>query len=148
MIEIKVADEMDNAALAKIYYDIRLKEFVWEKEVCMDDFKKSTEGERILAGLVDGAIAGFISVWEPDLFVHNLFVCKQYRRTGLGAALIAEANRKYGSPLSLKCMKDNKNALTFYEKNGWKIRESGMCEAGEYYFMVQDAVENRKKQQL
>ena len=50
MIEIKVADEMDNAALAKIYYDIRLKEFVWEKEVCMDDFKKSTEGERILAG--------------------------------------------------------------------------------------------------
>lgn len=118
MIEIKVADEMDNAALAKIYYDIRLKEFVWEKEVCMDDFKKSTEGERILAGLVDGAIAGFISVWEPDLFVHNLFVCKQYRRTGLGAALIAEANRKYGSPLSLKCMKDNKNALTFYEKNG------------------------------
>ena len=63
MIEIKVADEMDNAALAKIYYDIRLKEFVWEKEVCMDDFKKSTEGERILAGLVDGAIAGFISVW-------------------------------------------------------------------------------------
>ena len=33
MIEIKVADEMDNAALAKIYYDIRLKEFVWEKEV-------------------------------------------------------------------------------------------------------------------
>ena len=57
MIEIKVADEMDNAALAKIYYDIRLKEFVWEKEVCMDDFKKSTEGERILAGLVDGATA-------------------------------------------------------------------------------------------
>ena len=37
MIEIKVADEMDNAALAKIYYDIRLKEFVWEKEVCMDE---------------------------------------------------------------------------------------------------------------
>ena len=32
MIEIKVADEMDNAALAKIYYDIRLKEFAWEKE--------------------------------------------------------------------------------------------------------------------
>ena len=27
-------------------------------------------------------------------------------------------------------MKDNKNALTFYEKNGWKIRESGMCEEG------------------
>lgn len=32
MIEIKVADEMDNAALAKIYYDIRLKEFVWKKK--------------------------------------------------------------------------------------------------------------------
>ena len=143
MIEIKDADKKDDAALAKIYYDIRLKEFSWEKEVCMDDFKKNTENEKILVGLVDGAIAGFISVWEPDLFVHNLFVLRQYRRTGLGAALIAEANRKYGRPLSLKCMKDNKNALTFYEKNGWRIWKSGMCEEGEYYFMTQNVVEKR-----
>ena len=141
MIEIKDVDEKDYAALEKLYYNIRRKEFAWEKEVCLDDFKKHTAGEKILVGFIDGAIAGFVSVWEPDLFIHNLFVLKAYRRTGLGAVLLAEANRKYGGPLSLKCMKENKNALAFYEKNGWQIRESGMCEEGEYYFMRQNVVE-------
>ena len=111
MIEINDVDKKDYAVLEKIYYEIRMNEFAWEKEVCLDDFKKHTEGEKILVGFIDGA------------------------------ALIAEANRKYGGPLSLKCMKDNKNALAFYEKNGWQIRDSGMCEEGEYYFMRQNVVE-------
>lgn len=33
MIEIKDVDEKDYAALEKLYYDIRQKEFTWEKEV-------------------------------------------------------------------------------------------------------------------
>ena len=85
--------------------------------------------------MVDGTPAGFISIWEESNFIHNLFLSKPYRKLGLGKALIQKAIAVFGTPLTLKCVKENQNALQFYLANGWKIEKEEMGPEGPYYLM-------------
>jgi GNAT superfamily N-acetyltransferase len=84
---------------------------------------------------VQGETAGFLSVWEPDRFIHNLFVDKKYRRAGIGRQLIRWALLEYGTPLSLKCAAANTAALEFYQNSGWQTDGEGRGEEGLYYLL-------------
>ena len=121
---IQTPAPQDLPVLAEMYYCIRKNEFHWETVIDVDDFYRDTKGEAILEAVVDGRIAGFISVWTETNFAHCLYIVAPYRRRGIGNKLIREAVRQFGAPLTLKCMKENTNALLFYEKNGWALEET------------------------
>ena len=102
----------DQEALAALFYQIQREEFPW--------------------------VDGFCSVWEPDSFVHNLFVAKGCRRAGVGSALLERAAQEFPLPLALKCVAENRSALGFYLSHGWKIQQEGYSPDGPYYWMAFD----------
>lgn len=104
----------------------------------LQDFERATEGERIFVAELDGVLAGFCSVWEPDSFVHNLFVAKSCRRAGVGGALLEKAAQEFPLPLTLKCVAENRSALKYYLSHGWKIQQEGYSQDGTYYLMAFD----------
>ncbi len=139
-IIIRKDKKEDHNILREIFYDIRKSEFDWcdENKISMEDFDISTMGEEIFVAEVKDIIVGFASVWEEDNFVHNLFVKKEYRKLGVGKLLLDEVKRKFGTPLTLKCVKENENAVSFYNKNGWIILNENIDKEGSYYLMSLD----------
>ena len=136
-VKIRIYNEGDCKQLEDIFYTVRREEFFWvdREKLSPLDFQGTTEGEQIFVAEEDGKAVGFISVWVPDKFIHNLFVSQMFRKQGIGRALIERAMEEFGTPLSLKCMKENESALKFYRADGWKIKEEGMCEEGKYYLL-------------
>lgn len=128
----------EEETLSKIYYDILHDEFAWVNngEISLESFKKSTDGEAVYVAYIDQRAVGFVSVWEPDHFIHNLFVSKQYRRLGAGKKLLEKVIEMYEKPVSLKCVKENENAVRFYLNNGWKISKEETGPEGAYYLML------------
>ena len=102
------------------------------------DFETVTEGEKIFAAYIENQIVGFVTFWEPDQFIHILFVDPKFRSRHVGTQLIQTLSSHYGYPLSLKCLSSNTNALQFYLHTGWKSKETGTSDDGEYYLMQLD----------
>ena len=130
----------DYDKLREIYCKIRSEEFAWVYNVLPSDFDNSTQGEIIFTALIDGKIAGFISIWEEDKFIHNLFVSKEYRKHGIGKALINQTLLTFGTPLTLKCVKENQNSVNFYLTNGWQIESEEIGTEGAYYLMSYNCI--------
>ncbi|MBR4106930.1 MAG: N-acetyltransferase [Alphaproteobacteria bacterium] len=64
-------------------------------------------------------IKGFISAID-DRYVGALFVAKKYQNQRIGSKLLGYLKNIYPE-LSLKVFAKNKDALRFYQKNGFKI---------------------------
>lgn len=139
-LTIRQYRKADQEALAALFYQIQREEFPWVDgdTLSLQDFERATEGERIFVAELDGALAGFCSVWEPDSFVHNLFVAKGCRRAGVGSALLERAAQEFPLPLTLKCVAENRPALKYYLSHGWKIQQEGYSQDGPYYLMAFD----------
>lgn len=104
----------------------------------LEDFDRDTVGEYILLAEDDFHILGFTSLYLPDNFIHNLFVHPDFSGKGVGVQLVNSAVEKMNKPVRLKCVSENRKALSFYENNGWKkVVEEG--KPGEkYWVMVYD----------
>lgn len=137
-IEIRKQQSSDIDSLRKIFYDIRNDEFEWveKNSISLVDYDKSTLDEYVLVATVSEKVVGFISIWEPDNFIHNLFVSKEFRKHGIGDKLITEAINIFAKPMTLKCVKNNYNAVKFYLSHGWVIKSEEFGAEGPYYVMV------------
>ena len=135
-INIEGAKNSDYEILRRIFYRERLENFYWMKkeEINLDDFDKSTKDELIYIAKIGGNIAGFISIYEKDKFIHNLFVDSDFKRKNVGKTLLDFTISKIGLPLSLKCVKKNENALKFYLALGWEIQKE--VSEDEPYFLM------------
>lgn len=76
-------------------------------------FAAMLEGEEVHLAVSEETIAGFVSVWVPDRFIHHLYVSAQYQSHGVGSALLQACEAMYGRPLSLKCDVRNHRAQRF-----------------------------------
>ena len=134
---IKEYSYSEKKKLSQMFYQIQSEEFSWvdKSTLSLDSFEKSTDGEIIYVALINDEIVGFISVWEHDSFIHNLFVVKRYRSLGVGKRLLEKAITIFKKPLTLKCVKKNLNATQFYLHNGWKIENEQTSSDGAYYLM-------------
>lgn len=143
-ISIRKAKSEEYDALKEIYLKTRQENFKWVEydSLKLEDFDTSTEGELILVAMIDKAIAGFISIWEEDKFIHNLFISSTFKRQGIGRELINEAIKAVGLPLTLKCVKANTNALNFYLSQGWTIEEESTGDE-PYYLMKYEGTKDR-----
>ena len=132
--EIFDFDERDRPELRKLYFAVKTETFKWlgVSEKSMDTFDQDTKGEEILVIKNGEEIAGFISVWLPDNFIHHLYVLKQYQRMGLGNRLVKAVRARLKGPLSLKCIAENTSAVRFYELTGWKVKSRGNSDHGMY----------------
>lgn len=89
-----------------------------------DTFLSETKGELTLVAVHDGQIYGFISVWEVEWFIHHLFVDPAAQGRGVGSALLASiAGVAKGSPVHLKCLTKNVQALAFYASAGFEVTD-------------------------
>ncbi|EIA3186963.1 GNAT family N-acetyltransferase [Vibrio parahaemolyticus] len=123
-------------AVKKLYRDSRLATFTWHDSVLFElsDFERDTEGEDIWVASKSNEILGFISIWEPDNFIHHLFVSPRNLRSGVGLKLLDFAKQRY-SNLSLKCLTKNSNAIGFYRSQGFTIVETVDDGAESYHLM-------------
>ncbi|WDF56535.1 GNAT family N-acetyltransferase [Mucilaginibacter sp. KACC 22063] len=136
-ILIRKFRKTDIEELRNLYLSVRKDTFSWmdTDAFTIADFVKDTRDEDIWVAEIEGAIAGFISVWLPDSFVHHLYIYKQYQGKGIGRALLKEAESNTAAPLTLKCLAKNVDAFEFYIKLGWYIEAKEADEAGDYYLM-------------
>lgn len=119
---IRKATEKDTEILEILFQITRQNTFKLSspQNFKIGDYKKSVEGEEVWVAEVDGNIAGFISLWIQDNFIHNLFVHPDYQGCGIGAQLLQKAEGHLSPPMELKVTTDNIKAFKFYEKHGWK----------------------------
>lgn len=90
-------------------------------------FRGATQGEALLVARTGDTLAGFAAVWEPDRFIHHLYVAPEAQRRGVGRALVDACAQHFGRPLSLKCLTANHDARRFYRATGWR---EGQCHTG------------------
>ena len=132
----KFRDE-DLADIFEIYLSNReLAAFASKPVTDIDSFKELLLDEEITLCEVQGTIAGFISVYPQQSFVHHLYVHADFQRRGIGRTLVDSIRNKYEKPLSLKCECCNTEALSFYRKMGWKFFNSGSENDGTEYILL------------
>ncbi|MBK6980686.1 MAG: GNAT family N-acetyltransferase [Betaproteobacteria bacterium] len=121
-------------ALEAIYRDSRT-EATWLPSEARDesDFARDTKGEvlHVAVGKDDEPV-GFVSVWEPDAFIHHLYVRSGSRQRGIGKVLLNTLRARLPMPWRLKCLRANDGALAFYFSQGWREVSSGVGEDGPF----------------
>ena len=85
-----------------------------------DEFGDLVAGEFLWVAAAGPTVVGFLSLARADAFVHFLHVAAAWRRQGIGRLLLAAARAETGRPLELKCLVDNRRALAFYRRLGWR----------------------------
>ena len=134
-IQIRKALPADTANLSQLFLDSRRRAFHWNdaERYQLNDFQEQTKGEVILLAVDDDQrILGFISVLEPDRFIHHLFVSPDYQRSEIGTLLLRSLKSWLPQPYRLKCLAANQRGCAFYTKNGWREVERGTSEDGEF----------------
>lgn len=139
---IRPAEREDRTALSDIYLHVRRSTFTWVDpgQFHEQDFAAHTRGERVfVCEDVHVGIAGFLALWEPDDFIHMLYIRPRFQGQGAGTALLRSLP---GWPLRsyrLKCLVKNRNAMGFYQAHGFKVTGNGSSPEGDYLDMQLDA---------
>ena len=129
--------DADRPALRALFLQARRATFHWRAadDFQPGDFDEQTRGERVLVAEDEaGAVTGFVSVWEPDSFVHHLYVAPDRQRQGIGQALLRAAGWPQVA-LRLKCLTRNESALAFYRAHGFVETDAGLAEDGDYLLL-------------
>lgn len=132
-LKIRPVVEKDLPGLVNIFNAARRSAGCFrEEDVSIENFRKQTEGEAIVVAEGEEGILGFASVWEPENFIHHLYVSPEFQGQGIGSYLIRACIGKFGLPISLKCNRCNQKAQAFYRRNGWKANKEGVGEFGPW----------------
>lgn len=99
------------------------------RKIDAEVFASETEGERTFVAVLVEGVAGFVSLYPPQGFIHHLYVDPEFQRRGIGQALLAAAVVDVGGRASLKCQLKNRRALAFYRRLGWSDGDTGGDEA-------------------
>lgn len=135
-LEIRPKCDPDEPALEEIFRLNRGPDVVWlNPHQPPDSLAAQSEGEMILPASREQQVIGFISVWEPDRFIHHLYVHPDHQGTGIGKALIDAVAQRYPGPLTLKCVAANHAALAFYRHTGWHQISTGTGPDGDYFLL-------------
>lgn len=102
------------------------------------DLADDSAGETLEVARRGGRPVAFISLWEPERFVHHLYVDPELAGQRIGAALLAYAAARRPGALRLKCVERNEGARRFYEREGFRVVERGVGTEGPYLLMCRD----------
>ncbi|MCZ8389701.1 GNAT family N-acetyltransferase [Achromobacter xylosoxidans] len=134
-LTLRAACAADLPGLRALFLATRREAYPWLEPASLReaDLDAQTEGERIwVASAADDALAGFVSLWEPDDFVHHLYVGRAWRRQGVARALLRALPGWPATRYRLKCLRRNAAALAFYRACGFVEIGAGTGEDGDY----------------
>src|SRR3954463_10317430 len=105
-VDIVEFSEPDRTRLNKLYAEVRDTTFsnYNAHEQTLFTFDNVTQGEMILVAKSSNYIVGFVSAWQPDNFIHNLYVDTNYQNKGIGIQLLNAIALRLSYPLTLKCL--------------------------------------------
>lgn len=111
----------DSERCAHIFLHGRRKAFPWQPadRFGLDDYYDCVEDELVIVAEVDGTVVGFVSIDQPERFIHTLFIDPAWQQRGIGTLLLREALRELRGSAQLTCAARNAAARAFYEHNGW-----------------------------
>ena len=141
---VRLFEEADRHTLRLIFLTTRRSAFRWMSpdELKISEFDTATKAlqdqlETIikLVADTDGQVVGFVSIWQPEDFIHNLFVSPEWQNHGIGTQLLSAAGTHIGRPAHLKCSIHNERARAFYEARGWTVASRGGSRANGYLNM-------------
>ncbi|ULR43763.1 GNAT family N-acetyltransferase [Rhizobium sp. K102] len=125
----------DQGMLAEIYLSVRRQTFVWVDpgKFHHEDFAAHTNGETILVcEHAGGGLAGFLSLWPEDDFIHMLYIRPEFQRLGAGTALLQALPEWPQHKYRLKCLVNNRRAKAFYLSHGFVVTGNGASPEGDY----------------
>lgn len=132
MFRVRPFEEKDRPALEAIYRECR-SEATWLPSARESNFSRDTDGEALLVAVgSNDEPEGFVSVWEPDAFIHHLYVRSRSRKRGIAKQLLSSLGTRLSKPWRLKCVRANDVALAFYLDHGWLEVSAGVGEDGPY----------------
>jgi len=100
------------------------------------DFTKVSDSEIVIVCCGEGGeVLGFVSVYEPESFVHHLYVAANCQGQGVGTALLQSLKAWVPRPWYLKCVEGNCNALAFYCSRGWVEETRAQGPEGTYVLL-------------
>ncbi|TCW83991.1 GNAT family N-acetyltransferase [Burkholderia sp. SRS-46] len=137
-IVVRDAVAADTPALRELFLRARRATFAWQPDdaFALADFDAQTQGERLrVAEDEAGQLVGFVSVWEPDHFIHHLYVDQQQLRRGIGRALLHALPGWPATRYRLKCLRANDAALAFYRACRFVEIGAGFSGDGEYLLL-------------
>ncbi|PJI55810.1 GNAT family N-acetyltransferase [Methylobacterium radiotolerans] len=131
------AEPSDLPALRVLFLRSRRAAFYWQPPDSfeLEDFDEQTEGEVKIVALYGVRPVGFISVWEPDDFIHHLHVEPRLSRHGVGRALLSALPGWGAVRYRLKCVSQNKIALAFYLANNFTQIGEGHADNQDYLLL-------------
>ncbi|APG18867.1 GNAT family N-acetyltransferase [Kosakonia radicincitans DSM 16656] len=129
--------ESDRPFLRTLFLHARRAGWSWldGRDWQLEDFDAATLDEVIWVAEEEGHRLGFASVYENDNFLHNLFVDPAFQGKGVGSALLKHVQTTFTGTGALKCLLQNKAALAFYERHGWRPEAQGVSPEGDYVLM-------------
>jgi ribosomal protein S18 acetylase RimI-like enzyme len=135
--EIRRAEPSDWPSLRELFLTTRRATFSWLDPATLHlaDLDEGTQDEPLLVALQNQRLAGFVSWWPPENFIHNLFVDPAYQRQGIGRQLLQACLAQMGRPATLKCVQQNQPALRFYLGQGWQIAGEGTTASVPFYVL-------------
>ena len=103
----------------------------------LDQFRDETLDETVLVAVLGERVVGFVAIWEPESFIHHLYVQPDSQRSGVGSALLLEAcSVVTQGRVWLKTQDRNQIARDFYSARGFRSTEdSGEDEYGRWIAM-------------
>ena len=136
----KIAD-LDG--LSELYLKTRIANWHWMdvSKWTLHDFEEHTQNEFILVVVEGERYMGFASIYMEENFLHHLFIASEDQNKGIGLVLLKAVENLFTGTGYLKCLTENKSALSFYLKNGWSIRSQGQSDEGDYFLMSKEKSE-------
>lgn len=95
---IRLFQEKDRQSLQQLFLEVRTKHFLWEDGASFElqDFDLQTQDEILLVAEDEkGILQGFLAIYEPDQFIHHLFIANDAQGKGIGKQLIDEAVKRF-----------------------------------------------------
>jgi GNAT superfamily N-acetyltransferase len=140
-VTVRRAVAEDHPVLQELFLTSRRQTYTWMKTDTfrLTDLSQQTQGETILVAQDEqAAIAGFISIWEADHFIHHLYVDTRLHKRGIGRALLAALPGWPGQRYTLKCLVLNHVAADFYRASGFAETARDVGVDGEYIVFESD----------
>ena len=120
-MKIRTPKQKDIPYLESLFQLTRQKTFEGrpKESFQIGDYKRSTVDDEVWVAEESSFIVGFISIYPPENFIHNLFIHPDYQKLGFGTNLLHKAESYLKHPMFLKIALDNLKASSFYIKHGW-----------------------------